>query len=322
MYFNRVISNPSGKPHLNWYGQLELLKSRGLVVEDENLALRTLKSENYYRFRGYFIPFLEGQDGDSSSEAFRNGVTFEDIVRVVQFDQRLRTLVFEATTQFELRLRSAIAYFGGAHDPHFHLSGNGLHPDFIAGREDGTSRHSDWLREYDAKMLRSASEPFVKWHQRNYSGRLPIWAAAEILDFGSLSRLLGGMSQSLSSQVAEFFGCGSSNFKSWVASLNELRNHAAHQTRLWNRSFPRTIRSRKLQLPEPLGHLASLDQPSLHLLYPRIAILAWFDSDDHLDIGFRMRLIKILGNFPVNSLFGTEQMGFPAEWRSLDIWTP
>ncbi len=42
------------KPHLNHEQQLELLRSRGLQVTDENDFMSFLERNNYYRLRGYY----------------------------------------------------------------------------------------------------------------------------------------------------------------------------------------------------------------------------------------------------------------------------
>lgn len=50
--------------------QIELLKDRGCVIEDESLAKKVLSTVNYYRFSSYFLPFK--QDG----ETYKTGTTF------------------------------------------------------------------------------------------------------------------------------------------------------------------------------------------------------------------------------------------------------
>ena len=43
------------KPFLSYETQLDLLKDRGLEIEDYDKALSVLKSINYYRFSGYSL---------------------------------------------------------------------------------------------------------------------------------------------------------------------------------------------------------------------------------------------------------------------------
>jgi len=45
------------KPALTFSGQVKLLASRGLVIDDLEQAARFLTQVNYYRLTGYILPF-------------------------------------------------------------------------------------------------------------------------------------------------------------------------------------------------------------------------------------------------------------------------
>ena len=45
------------KPHLSYHEQIQLLKNRNLIINDEDYALQKLKHISYYRLSAYFIPF-------------------------------------------------------------------------------------------------------------------------------------------------------------------------------------------------------------------------------------------------------------------------
>ena len=51
--------------------QVEILKERGLVVENTEFAIKALKKIGYFRFKGYYLPYYESKD------KFKNGVTFD-----------------------------------------------------------------------------------------------------------------------------------------------------------------------------------------------------------------------------------------------------
>jgi len=46
------------KPSLSPEEQLQLLKERGLIIEDETKALHLLQHISYYRLSGYWYPFF------------------------------------------------------------------------------------------------------------------------------------------------------------------------------------------------------------------------------------------------------------------------
>lgn len=69
----------------------------------------------------------------------------------------------------------------------------------------------------------------------NKHGRLPIWVAIEIWDFGALSRLFAGMNVKDQDVIAASYGLGTGReLEKWLRSLSYLRNVAAHHSRMWN----------------------------------------------------------------------------------------
>ncbi|WP_144264380.1 Abi family protein [Polaromonas sp. C04] len=67
------------KPPLKVPEQIELLKKRGLTIEDESKAIRVLQHVNYYRLRAYWLPYevAENDRPAPGEHAFRKGATFD-----------------------------------------------------------------------------------------------------------------------------------------------------------------------------------------------------------------------------------------------------
>ena len=64
------------KPPLTYEAQLQLLKSRGLLIEDEEKALHTLQVISYYRLSGYWYPLLE----DKENHKFKMNAHFHPLL--------------------------------------------------------------------------------------------------------------------------------------------------------------------------------------------------------------------------------------------------
>ena len=58
------------KKHLTIDEQIELLKTRGCIIEDEELAKNILLDVNYYRLTSYFLSFKESEDKYSKRDFF------------------------------------------------------------------------------------------------------------------------------------------------------------------------------------------------------------------------------------------------------------
>ena len=83
------------KRHLSFEKQLQLLKDRGLLVSDDALALKYIQRIGYYRLSGYFYPLRRtnpiGEQG--RQDQFVDGATFELVVKVAEFDKKLRLIL-------------------------------------------------------------------------------------------------------------------------------------------------------------------------------------------------------------------------------------
>ena len=95
------------KPALSCEEQIELLKSRSLLILDTDRAKRHLSYVSYYRLSAYMLPYKLTQ---SKSDIFQEGTKWDDIWNLYKFDRKLRLLVFDAIERIEIALRAQIIY--------------------------------------------------------------------------------------------------------------------------------------------------------------------------------------------------------------------
>lgn len=94
------------KPPITICEQVALLKSRGLIIDDEMRATHWLETTSYYRLSGYMYPFL----ADKERHIYKRGAKFDDVIGLYLFDRELRLLVFGAIEKIEVAVRAQIAY--------------------------------------------------------------------------------------------------------------------------------------------------------------------------------------------------------------------
>lgn len=233
------------KPWCSFEDQLQQLQVRGLQVENRAAALDYLERLGYYRLSGYWYPLRQIDKAASQAQgkavrldSFIPGSRFEDVVRLYVFDKKLRLLALDALERIEMAVRVDVAHLLGKRDPLAHEKPACLHGNFsrLPAKEpnQGKSQHQIWLEKYQGLLHRARKEPFVAHHQQHY-GTLPIWAAIEVWDFGSLSRLFAGMQHADQQAIARMYGAANGRaFAQWLRSLNFIRNVSAHHSRLWN----------------------------------------------------------------------------------------
>lgn len=226
------------KPWLTPQKQLDLLKSRGLTVNDDGRALHYLQVLGYYRLSGYFYPFCKLVQ-NQRQDTFIKDTTFDDVFNLYLFDKNLRLFAFDALERIEMAIRTDIAHTLGkrhpnAHEMPEHLDGKfcqRFHPN--SKKYSQKSNHQTWLDKYDNLVKRSQKQDFIIHHLNKY-GRLPIWVACEILDFGALSHLYQGIKYTDREAIAQKYHTTANTLADWLKSLNFIRNVVAHHGRLWN----------------------------------------------------------------------------------------
>ena len=325
------MSVPYAKPHLTFDAQLEKIASRGLVISDEARALEALRNIGYYRLSAYLHTFrvktVDGAPGhDERENKYVEGASFTDVLLLWEYDRELRMLLIDGLEQFEIALRTAIAYRAGHVDPFIHHRPDLLADEFTAQPDttqaDQLSAYDAWLIKYLERVEGSQGEAFVQWFTYKYEGMLPIWAAIEVMEFGNLSRLLRGLPLAIRRQVAEDFGLDTQKaFQSWVATFNGLRNHAAHHARLWNRTLVTTAKRPNRDAVPDLSHLHMLDQIPAKKIYAPLAILAWLLAS-RMEHGQRWgtRVRDLALTFPESHVLSIAQSGFPTGWAQEPLW--
>lgn len=83
--------------------QLEILKQRGLTINNEDEAKGFLLYNNYYRISGYSLTLRD-------HDTFYNGTTFQNIMDIYKFDMELRNLLLLFIEKIEVNFKSIYAY--------------------------------------------------------------------------------------------------------------------------------------------------------------------------------------------------------------------
>ena len=92
--------------------QIQRLRDRGMRIDATEYAIEHLSIIGYYRLSSYWYHMeIPAESEDERSHNFLPGTTFEDVVRVYVYDQRLRLLVLEALERLEIGIRAKWAHY-------------------------------------------------------------------------------------------------------------------------------------------------------------------------------------------------------------------
>lgn len=297
------------KTPLDYQAQLDLLKARGLVVNDEPFALHCLAHHNYYRLSAYRFPFTVQGDPDT----FLPDTTFEQIWQLYDFDRGLRKLIIEACKRVEISVRSRWAYEIG------HQLGPQAYED--ASHFPKFKSHAQTMQKLDEEISRS-HELFVQHYQQKYNTTRPeVWVVVEVASFGTISKLLKFTDPPrLRQDIADSYQIDEKTLCSLFHHLSILRNTAAHHSRIWNRKFTFMV-----QLPKkkPAGLYPNFYDDPAHQtgksrkLYNSLVLLIHCLQIIEPRGDWPQRLVAHLQTLPANLI---PDMGFPADWQTRPIW--
>src|SRR5699024_4401240 len=117
-WFTQRMVKTYDKKWLSVDDQIAQLRSRGMIVEDEESAFHHLQNISYYRLSGYWYPYRcrdtnaknKGNTPPKRTDEFWSGTSFEEVRKLYVFDQKLRALVLEAMDRLEVALRCTISH--------------------------------------------------------------------------------------------------------------------------------------------------------------------------------------------------------------------
>lgn len=217
------------KMHASFDEQIEKMKSRGLIVQDEERARAILQNTNYYRLSGYLYSFRV-----RGTEQYKEGTSLAQIKRIYDFDRRFTRILMYALEDIEESLKTRISYSITSIYPQDPL----IYKNPAIYRED--TAFKKFLNLFNRSVSDNRKLPFVKHHLAKYNGELPMWVAVELLTMGNLHAMYDNLIGSLQKAIAKTYGTGSQQLSNWIKNLTFTRNHLAHYMRVYDFDFGRT----------------------------------------------------------------------------------
>lgn len=268
--------------------QIELLRARHCIIDDEQFCKEILSTISYYRLSAYFLPFKE------SDENYSNGTSFKKVYHIYEFDRKLRRIILSAIEVIEIYLRSQLSYF---HAIKYGSLGY-LDPNNFNSRHDSEKFMDNINREIsnNKKVL------FVKHHVDNYEGQFPIWVISELFTFGMLSYFYNDLKTSDQKILAYQFNIHYKDLISWLRCCTDLRNICAHYGRLYYRIFSAIPSGFKLQEYEKRGLWGAV-----------LAVKALYPSCDKWNSEFMPQITSLFEQYSDD--IQLDHLAFPNDWK-------
>jgi len=280
------------KPPKTIEEQVELLKERGLIVEDEDKLKRYLKNISYYHFSIYFKHFQK-------NDVFIKGTTFEKVLNIYVFDQKLRLLLLDVLERIEKSFKCRLAYEMSV------SSGDSCwfsDDQYFKNAVEHNNRIIELLEN-----LRYSKEIYIKHYYETYHSPKypPVWMVIETLTFGQCVMIYGQLKSEYQKVIADTYGINKKFVFNWLHALSLIRNFCAHHSRLWNREMVIAL-SQKHGLYKEL-----FDNSNGNRLFNYLLVMQVINCKFNPTSKWAERLEKIITEHDIN----ISHMGFPDDWK-------
>ena len=285
--------------------QVQSYIDAGMVITSRADVEKALKSVGFYRLRGYSFHLY-----DNATKKYVPGTKFEDVLKLYQFDQELSSLIFSIISKSEVALRARLVESLLIHGDPLVLQDSSIFKEKKLYWQNMSTVASEIARSNDV---------FIKHNFDNHDGEVPVWAAVEVLSFGTLSKIIKnlktgtGSSYSIlaanyqyKSKKGNMVNPSQKMLASWIQGVSVLRNMCAHNSRIYNRTIHTT--------PEILDVDKIAPPPAHNGLYQILLAMKYLRSSDDEWTVFVDEFDKLIQkNISIISLTA---MNLPTDWKA------
>lgn len=295
--------------------QLEVFKSKGLIVEDEFLAKEILLRENYFFINGYRILLMNSY----KDRTFVVGATFRELYSIFMFDRFFRNILFKNLLIIENQLKSVISY--QLSKKYGYRDKDYLNPRSFTNDKTMSRRVKDVIDKMKRQIRVNGSHHMATMHYMNNYGYIPLWVLVKVLSFGIVCELFFILKSDDKIEIAEIFGVSTKALESFLPILANYRNLCAHEDIVYEH------RTEKAIINTPYHEKLSIPIMDDEYIYGKNDIFAVLIIMKHLlrsdDFRTMMREIEYeiekldgaIDSIPIEKIL--DRMGIPSNYMEL-----
>ena len=295
--------------------QIEILKGKGLVIDDIEYARNIILRENYFFLMGYRHLFYKS-DG---SKTFRDDTNFRELYALFTFDRQLRNIIFKNVLIIENNCKSIFSYV--LSHKYGYKENDYLRPQNYVQSHDKQRQVNDLLRKMKRQIRINGGQHDATKHYINNYGYIPLWVVVKVLSFGITSELYTIMKDVDQKDIAKEFHVDPENLLTFLPILSNYRNLCAHEDILFEHHTQKVIPDNKYH--EAL-HISKMDDEYMYGkgdVFAVVLIFKYLLSKDDFrlflnEVSYELdRLAGKLDSIPV--YYVLDHMGFPTNYLEL-----
>ena len=201
---------------------LNHLLSKGVSVKNKNNALKQFERYTYYSIiNTYKEPF-------KVNDEYINGVTFEEIFALYEFDKNLKTIFLKYSLEIELVIKSLIANI---------ISEKYGVKDYLKKKNFDEYADLDSIKQIIFDIEKEIKQNYGKHsaitHYKDEYGFIPPFVIVKIMTLGEISRYYGLLKQDDRQKISKYFKLPDKILKQILLNVTLVRNFSAHNNRLY-----------------------------------------------------------------------------------------
>ena len=224
------------KQFKNLEEQIEILKYKGMTINDEEYAKKILLRENYFFLSGYRYPLMKSM----TDKHFLEGVTFEEMYSLFLFDRAIRNVFFKYLLVIENNLKSIFSYqlskkYG--YKEKYYLRSKNFTNDKSKQRQV-----NDLIRKMKRQIRVNGSQHTATAHYMSNYGYVPLWILVKVLSFGIVGELFSIMKYDDQVAICKIYDIPVDEFSNYLPILSNYRNTCAHEDILYENRTQKKIK--------------------------------------------------------------------------------
>ena len=295
--------------------QIEILKNRGLVINDIDKAKRLLLRENYFFINGYRHIFLKNHK-DSS---FIKGTTFEELYAVFQFDRSFRNILFKNLLIVENNIKSIISYTlskkYGIKEKDY------LKPSNFSLDSKKIRQVNDVLNKIRRQIKLNGRQHSATLHYLSNYGYVPLWILVKLLSFGMINELYSILKPEDKLSISEYYDLDVETLGIYIGLLSNYRNLCAHEDIVYDHKTQKEIPDTKYHRLLDITMMNEEYQYGKNDIFVVVIMLKkMLDESDFIDfvneISYELSLLDGRVDVIAQSKI-LDRMGFPDNWENI-----
>lgn len=295
--------------------QLEILKSKGLRIDDIDYAKDVLLRENYFFISGYRHLFLKSP----KDRMFIPGADFTELYAMFNFDRQIRNIFFKNILIVENNAKSIFSYqlsrkYGIKEKDY-------LNPSNFDRSNDKARQVNDLLKKIKRQIRVNGGQHSATMHYISNYGYVPFWVVVKVLSFGLISELYTIMKKEDQKDIATVYGISPDCLMVYLPILANFRNLCAHEDIMYDHKTQRSIDDTKyhayLNIPKMDGeYLYGKDD-----LFALVIILKQLLREEDFtllinELSYELDILDgKLHSIEVDKVL--DRMGFPVNFREI-----